>query len=63
MRPYRCYFLDDANHIVKVEACEYGDDASAIRWAETLRRDPGRLYGTELWCRDRLVERRERAFP
>lgn len=58
MRPYHCYVLDGADHILGVECREYADDASAIRWANELSRDPDSDYRTELWCRDRRVDLR-----
>ena len=61
MQPYRCYFLDGANHVVKVEAQQCADDASAIRWVEGLRQNPDHIYQIEIWCRDRLVVRQEEA--
>lgn len=60
MRPYRCYFLDGADHVVKVASSECLDDVSAMHWAHGLCRGPNNHYRTELWCRDRMVERRER---
>lgn len=38
MQPYRCYFLDGANHIVKVESVQLPDDGGAVEWTEDLRR-------------------------
>lgn len=61
MQPYRCYFLDGANHVVRVENREWPDDASAALWAESIRERPHHLYSTELWCRTRLVRRNERS--
>lgn len=61
MQPYRCYFLDGANHVIRVEAQDCTDDASALRWAEGLKRPPDEVYQTEIWCRDRLVGRPARA--
>jgi hypothetical protein len=61
MPPYRCYFLDGANHIVGFEACECADDASAVGWAASLSCEPEQTYHIEVWCRDRLVDRQERA--
>lgn len=60
MQPYRCYFLDGADHVVKVASSECPDDASAMRWADDLCRHPDNDYRTEVWCRDRMIERRER---
>jgi len=61
MQPYRCYFLDGADHIVRVADRKCADDSSAAVWAETLREPDDAIYCTELWCRDRLVRRRERS--
>lgn len=61
MQPYRCYVLDGANHVVRVEDRDWPDDASAAVWAETVRDHPSDLYATELWCRTRLVRRDERS--
>jgi len=63
MQPYRCYFLDGANHVVRVEDRECFDDASATRWLDSLRRRPDDIYSAELWCRARLVRRCERSAP
>ena len=63
MQPYRCYFLDGANHVVRVENREWPDDASAALWAERMREQPHDLYATELWCRTRLVQRNDRSVP
>jgi hypothetical protein len=63
MQPYRCYFLDGANHVVRVEDRHWPDDASAAVWAETIREHSDELYSTELWCRTRLVRRREGTAP
>lgn len=60
MQPYRCYFLDGANHIVKVETVQLVDDDGAVEWTEDLRRRFPDYAAVELWCRDRLVARRER---
>lgn len=62
MPPYRCYFLDGADHIVRVEAQDCADDASAVCWAARLGRAPEHTYNIEVWCRDRLVDRQEGAF-
>lgn len=60
MPPYRCYFLDGGNHVIKVETQDCADDASAVRWAESLGRHPDDVYQIEIWCRDRLVGRPQR---
>ena len=60
MQPYRCYFLDSANHIVKVEAAQLADDIGAVEWSEDLHRRNPAYDAVELWCRDRLIARRER---
>jgi hypothetical protein len=62
MQPYRCYFLDGANHVVKVEDRDWPDDLSAARWSESIRQHPG-ASSAELWCRARLVRRREWVAP
>jgi hypothetical protein len=57
---YRCYFLNDADHIVKVEAGEWADDTSAKGWAKTLHGQNPQYRSIELWDGKRLVERRQR---
>jgi hypothetical protein len=58
LHPYRCYFLDEAKHIRGFEAAQFLDDASAIRWADQLLSKGPPPASVELWCRDRLVQRR-----
>ncbi|MBV8536786.1 MAG: hypothetical protein JO128_14395 [Alphaproteobacteria bacterium] len=63
MQPYRCYVLDGTNHVVRVEDRHWPDDTIAAVWAESIREHPEDIYATELWCRTRLVRRREASAP
>lgn len=63
MPPYRCYFLDGANHVVKVQYYDCVDDTSARSWVATVCGQPDGQYCREIWCRDRLVERHNQVVP
>ena len=58
------FMVDSQTHrpIIRVEDRECLDDATAVRWADSLRQHPDDVYRTEVWCRDRLVGRQGRAL-
>lgn len=60
MRPYRCYFWTDHEHVAKARDCECPDDAAARAWAEQLLVENRAYRIVEIWDRERLVERRQR---
>jgi hypothetical protein len=58
MPQYRCYFYDGDNHITAVETVEVADDAAAQHWAQAICRRHARAEAIELWCLNRMIERR-----
>ena len=61
MPDYRCYFMDDQNHIREVEALfDCPDDAEAMRLADALLAARAYHHAAEVWDRERKVSRHVR---
>jgi len=50
---YRCYFLDNAGHIIAVTTVECADDAHAERTCRAIFESSSKYHGVELWDRAR----------
>jgi hypothetical protein len=60
MAVYRCYLLDDQNHIVAPgEVLNAPDDETAKAQAKTMCERSKSCASIELYCGDRLVARME----
>lgn len=56
MFSYRCYFCDEADHIVNVETADHASDEEARVWANGLHREAPE-YGVEVWRGLHLIDR------
>jgi hypothetical protein len=61
MQHYRCFFLDEARHIIGVEAHECASDADAVEWAESISGTRPQCEAIEVWCRGRMTHERQLA--
>jgi hypothetical protein len=54
---YRCFFINDAGAVEKIETAEFDDDRQARLWAESLAATCDRPVVIELWAPPNPVER------